>query len=375
MDFGFVFSILKRGNEMVEIKKEPIETSRINIKVVGVGNAGGNIISRIYGKIDGVQFVIFNTDANALKDAKGDIKIQIGEKTTQGRGSGKDPEKGKFAANEDKEKIAEVLKNTQIVFLIAGLGGGTGTGGTPVIAKIAKDLGALIISLVTTPFEFEGEKRMGNAKIGLENLEKSVDTLIHISNQKLYEIVDDKISLLEAFGKVDEIISRTISSISDLIYKPKLFDIDFADIYSVVENAGRGIVGHGYGSQDGRMEKAVQSIIDDPLIEKSDIMEAKNVLISITGSADLSLKEVGEAIKFIQQKITSPSILPGVAIDQNLKDEVKITLLATGIGKSTIERQIPLKSKKTIELPLEEKGLNLEDINTPTILRQKKERV
>jgi cell division protein FtsZ len=360
---------------MVEIKKEPVETSRINVKVVGVGNGGGNIVSRIYGKIDGVQFVIFNTDANALRDAKGDVKIQIGEKTTQGRGSGKDPEKGKYAASEDKEKIADVLKNTQIVFLIAGLGGGTGTGGTPIIAKIAKDLGALIISIVTTPFEFEGEKRMENAKIGLGSLEENVDTLIHISNQKLYEIIDEKVSLVDAFGKVDEIILRTISSISDLIYKPKLLDIDFADIYSIVEKAGRGIVGHGYGSQDGRMEKAVQSIIDDPLIEKSDIMEAKNVLISITGSPDLSLREVGEAIKYIQQRITSPSVLPGVAIDQNLNDEVKITLLATGIGKSTVQKQVPVKPKKTLELPLEEKSLDLEDISTPTILRQKKEKV
>ncbi|MCM8804462.1 MAG: cell division protein FtsZ [Candidatus Omnitrophica bacterium] len=362
---------------MVKLIEENQEIPMINIKVVGVGNGGGNIVSRIYGKIDGVQTVIFNTDANALKDAKGDIKIQIGEKTTQGRGSGKDPEKGKFAASEDKEKISEVLKNTQIIFLIAGLGGGTGTGSSPVIAKIAKDLGALIISLVTTPFEFEGERRMQNAKEGLENLVKNVDTLIHIPNQKLYEIVDEKLSLIEAFGKIDEIISRTVSSISDLIYKPKLLDIDFADIYSVVENAGKGIVGLGYGSGEGRMEKAVKSIIEDPLIEKIDIMEAKNVLISITGSSDLSLKEVGEAIRIIQSKITSPSILPGVATDPNLNDEVKITLLATGIGKTTTEIGKPTshKPKKTTELPLEDKNLDLGDINIPPILRQKKEKV
>lgn len=253
---------------MVTLTKETIEKSEINIKMVGVGNGGGKIVSRLYGKIEGVQFVIFNTESNALKDIKGDIKVQIGERTTQGRGTGKDLEKGKFAAIEDKEKITEVLKNTQIIFLVACLGGGTGTGATPIIAKIAKDLGALTIALVTSPFELEGEKMMENARVGLENLVKSVDTLIHIPNQKLYEIVDEKLPLIDAFGKIDEIILGTISSISDLIYKPKLLDIDLADIYSVFENAGKGIVGIGYGKGEGRMEKAVQDIIEDQLIEK-----------------------------------------------------------------------------------------------------------
>ncbi|MCM8833549.1 MAG: cell division protein FtsZ [Candidatus Omnitrophica bacterium] len=347
---------------MVKIIEEPIVSSNISIKVVGIGNAGGNIVSRIYKKIDDVQFVIFNTEANALKNAKSDIKIQIGEKTTQGKGAGKDPEKGRFAASEDKEKIAEALKNTQIIFLIAGLGGGTGTGGTPVIAKIAKDLGAIAISLVTTPFEWEGEMRNKYAQEGIENLLKNVDTLIHISNQKLYEITDEKTPLEEAFGKIDEIILRTISSISDLIYKPKLIDIDFADIYSVVENAGRGIVGIGYGKGERRMEKAVQSTIDNPLIEKSEIMEAKNILISITGSPDLTLREVGEAVNIIQSKISSPSRVLGVATDQNLTDEVKITLLATGIGKlSPSQEKITIKKEE--ELPLEKEETDF--INEP----------
>lgn len=363
---------------MVTLTKETIEKSEINIKMVGVGNGGGKIVSRLYGKIEGVQFVIFNTESNALKDIKGDIKVQIGERTTQGRGTGKDLEKGKFAAIEDKEKITEVLKNTQIIFLVACLGGGTGTGATPIIAKIAKDLGALTIALVTSPFELEGEKMMENARVGLENLVKSVDTLIHIPNQKLYEIVDEKLPLIDAFGKIDEIILGTISSISDLIYKPKLLDIDLADIYSVFENAGKGIVGIGYGKGEGRMEKAVQDIIEDRLIEKKDIMEARNVLMSITGSSDLSLKEVGEAINIIQTRITSPSILLGVATDVNLNNEVKLTLFATGIGKSTLEtgKHILTKPKKQVELPLEEKKtdeLNLDDIiSTPTFERKQK---
>jgi len=366
--------VLLKGGKMVKvIMNEPIEHSNINIKVVGVGNGGGNIVSRIYDKINGVQFIIFNTDANALKNAKADFKIQIGEKTTQGKGAGKDPEKGRFAASEDKEKISEVLRNTQILFLIAGLGGGTGTGGAPVIAKIAKDLGALTISLVTTPFEFEGEERNQYAKEGLENFLKNVDTLIHISNQKLFETIDEKTSIKEAFGKIDEIILRTVSSISDLIYKPKLLDIDFADIYSMVENAGRGIVGLGYGKGEGRMEKSVKETIEDPLIEKSEIMEAKNILLSITGSPDLTLREIGEANNIIQSRISSPSKVLGVAIDENLNDEVKITLLATGIGKKTIiekEKQTFTPGKKEEKLFGDKKEVE-KDIDEPTWLRKK----
>ncbi|MCS7179917.1 MAG: cell division protein FtsZ [bacterium] len=340
----------------------PIENSKtlstINIKAVGIGNAGGNILSRIYNKINGVQFVIFNTDAFALQNAKGDIKIQIGEKTTKGTGTGKDPEKGRFAASEDKEKIAEALKNTQILFLVAGLGGGTGTGGAPVIAKIAKDLGAIVISLVTTPFDLEGEKIKQYANEGLEILLKNVDTLIHISNQKLYEIVEDKTSCEKAFEKIDEIIMNTISSLSDLIYKPKLLDIDLANICSVVENAGRGIVGIGSGKGEGRIEQAVKSTIENPLIEKSEIMEAKNILISIIGSPDLTLKEFREGVSLIQSRISSPSTFLGLATDPNLTDEVKITLLATGIGKSPtpVEKPYtpyPSKPKKSEELPLD----------------------
>jgi len=350
------------------------EGSIINIKVVGVGNAGSNIVSRISGKIKGVTSVVFNTDANALKYSKADIKRQIGEKTTQGRGTGRDPEKGKFAANEDAEKIKEVLKNSNFVFLIAGLGGGTGTGGSPVVAKLAKDLGAIVISLVTTPFDFEGDKRIKHAKTGLETLEKSVDTLIHIPNQRLYDFVDDKVIITEAFEKVDEIISRTVSSLSDLIYKPKILDIDFADICSIVANAGKGIVGLGSGKGPGRMQKAANSTIDDPLIEKNEIMEAKNILISITGSTNLTLKEVGEAMNLIQDRIASPSKVLGVAIDEELEDEVNITLLATGIG-SQLKAEPDNKKKPASAAKSDEELPNIEreeDLEKPAVMRKNK---
>lgn len=360
---------------MVKLIEEQDETGSINVKLVGVGNAGSNIISRIYGTIQGITFVAFNTDVNALKHAKADIKTQIGEKTTHGRGTGKDPEKGKFAANEDHEKIKEVLKNTDIVFLVAGLGGGTGTGSSPIIAKIAKDNG-IVISIVTTPFEFEGERRINHAKKGMEMLESNVDTLIHIPNQKIYELVDEKTSLQDAFTRVDEKISRTVSSITDLIYKQKFLDIDFTDICSIVENAGRGIVGLGYGKGKGRMETAARTTIDDPLIEKNEIMEAKNILISITGSSDLSLKEVGEAMNLIQARISCPSKVLGVTIDPKLEDEVHITLLATGIGGVKPKIESPFKKaapeKKPEELPLTTVEKEEDDIDIPPFLRKKK---
>jgi cell division protein FtsZ len=360
---------------MVKLIEEKDETGSINVKVVGVGNAGSNIISRIYEKIQGVTFVVFNTDANALKYSKADVKTQIGEKTTHGRGTGRDPEKGKFAANEDKERITEVLKNAHIIFLVAGLGGGTGTGSSPVIAKIAKDSGSIVISLVTTPFEFEGESRIEHAKKGIETLENNVDTLIHIPNQKIYEIVDEKITLQDAFAKVDDKISRTVSSITDLIYKQKFLDIDFADICSIVENAGRGIVGLGYGKGEGRMENSARTTIDDPLIEKSDIMESRNILISITGSKDLTLKEIGAAMNLIQTRISCPSKVLGVTIDPQLEDEVYITLLATGIGgrpRTEGPSRKSFQEKKPEELPLTREEKEDVDLDTPTFLRKKK---
>lgn len=354
------------------------EAYNINIKVVGVGNGGASIITNIYKKIENLQFIIINTDASNLKITNADVKILIGEKTTKGRGTGKDPEKGKFAAMEDKDKLAEALKNTQILFLIAALGGGTGTGSTPVIARIAKDLGAITIALVTTPFDFEGKKMKQIADDGKEVLLKSVDTLVLISKQKLYEVVDDKTSFATGFDKINEIVLNTISFISDLIYKPKLLDIDFADICSVIENAGRGIVGHGCGKGENRMREAVQNTIDNPLIEKSEIMEAKNILLSITGGSDLTLKEVGEAVETIQSRISSPSRFLGVSIDENLNNEVKMTLLATGIGKSPIEAEesaVYVDKPKTDEIFIDKPVEEDIDIAEPTWIRKNKGRM
>ncbi len=347
------------------IEENNVDT--IKIKVVGVGNAGGNIVSKICDKMEGIEFIIFNTDAQALKFSKADIKIQIGEKTTQGRGTGSDPEKGKFAANEDREKIAETLRGSQLIFMTMGLGGGTGTGSSPIIAKIAKDVGAVVIALAITPFSFEGKKREEQARKGLESLEKNVDTLIHIPNERLREIVDQQTTMIDAFKKVDEIIARGISSITDLIYRPRvLIPIDFADICSIIENSGRGILGLGHGKGEGKIQEAAHSAVDYPLLVKEEIMEAQKILISIVGSPDLSLTEIYEAMEIIEERIPSISRKLGVTVNENLKSEVQITLLATGIGKQKIKaKEIPVGSKDETQLPLEE-------IDIPPSLRGKK---
>ncbi len=342
----------RRDNTMVKVLDENTGNS-VKIRVVGVGNAGCSIISRIFDQIQGVDFYAINTDGGGLKFSRAHVKLHIGKKTTGGGGTGRDPEKGKFAANEDRAALEEVLKGSGIVFLTAGLGGGTGTGSSPVIARIAKDLQAIVIALVTTPFAFEGPRKMEQAKTGLEVLEKNVDTLIHISNERLAEIVEQSTAMSAALGKVDEIISRIISSIADLINKPHptLLDIDFADICAMVRDAGRGIVGLGYGQGENRIEKAARSAIEDPLLEKSEIMEAKKILISFTGSDDLTLYEVHEAMNIIQTRMSADAREVGVTLDPRLKNEVKVTLLATGLGKPYIEPKRTITSE-SLEAPL-----------------------
>ncbi len=359
---------------MVKMIEENYDSHDINIKVAGVGNAGGNIVSRIAGKALGITSISFNTDAVALKKTRTDLKIQLGARTTHGRGTGRDPEKGKFAANEDNESVKDALKNTDILFLVAGLGGGTGTGSSPVIAKMARDMGTIVIAITTTPFDFEGVKRVEYAKNGLDALQDKVDTLIHIPNQKLYDTVGDQVTFADAFDRVDEVIYRTVASIADLLNKQKLLDIDFADICSIVQSAGKGMVGLGHGKGEGRTEKAAVEAMENPLLEKSDMMESKNILISITGSPDFTMKEVGDAMRIIQSRISSPSIVLGISIDEDLDDEVKIMILATGIGGRTRPHQGTRPSAQESKKP-EEGQLPLDtDIDRPAYIRNNKKK-
>ncbi len=310
---------------------EETKVTPINIKVIGVGGGGGKIVERIAPTLEGLETIAIDTDVQALQHCSVSFKIQIGEKITQGiGGTGCDPEKGKYAAKEDQEKIKDMLKNAHIVFLVAGLGGGTGTGASPIIAKIAKDMGALVISTVTLPFNWE--KRTIQAEEGLLNLKADVDTLISISNERLQEIVSKDTPIKEAFGKVDQVVSRSILAVADLINKPThIMDLDFTDIKRVLQNGGRGIVGIGTAKGEGKAVNAIKAALDDPLLGEKGIKEAKNILVSIIGSYDLPLLDVSQAMKHINDVDYLNQVAFGLSLDDKLTDEVKITIIATGI--------------------------------------------
>lgn len=306
------------------------------IHVVGVGGGGGNAIeSMIVNQvIKGVDFVAVNTDAQVLLNNKAPIKIQIGEKLTKGLGSGADPEIGRQAAEESKEKIKEVLIDSDMVFITAGMGGGTGTGASPIIAEIAREVGALSVAVITKPFLFEGTKRMVVAEEGLEALKDKVDTLIVIPNQKLLDIVDKKMTLLEAFSVADSVLGQGVQGISDLITAPGLINVDFADVRTIMTGAGSALMGMGIGSGENRAQIAARSAVSSPLLDIS-IEGAKGILFNITGGKDLTMNEVNQAAEIISGSADADAnIIFGTVIDENLVDQVKITVLATGFDEA-----------------------------------------
>lgn len=319
----------------------PQNSNFAKIRVVGVGGGGGNALeSMITGaQIQGVDFIAVNTDAQALLLNHAGTKVQIGEKLTKGLGSGGDPEMGRQAAEESVEKLKDILNGSDMVFLAAGMGGGTGTGAVPVIAKVAKELGALTIAVVTKPFTFEGTRRMVNAEDGIENLRDKVDTLIVIPNQRILDVVDKKVSLLEAFRVADSVLSQGVQGISDLITLPGLINVDFADVRSIMTNAGSALMGIGTGQGDNRAQTAARSAVSSPLLEIS--MEgARGVLFNITGGADLSMSEVDEAAKIIAEAADpDANIIFGTTIDENMKDQIKITVIATGFDPMKVQMQ------------------------------------
>jgi len=319
---------------MVLIKPEINQFAKI--KVVGIGGGGGNAVNSmiVNQKIKGVEFVAINTDAQALLNSKADIKLQIGENITRGLGSGADPEIGRQATEESKEKIKELFVDTDMVFLTCGMGGGTGTGGSPIIAQLAKEAGALTVSVVTKPFAFEGTRRMVVAEDGLEELKDKVDTLIVIPNQRLLDIVDKKMTLLEAFKVADSVLGQAVQGIADIITTPGLINVDFADVKSVMNNAGSALMGIGTGSGENRAAKAAREAIASPLLEIS--MEgARGVLFNIVGGPDMTMAEVNEAAKIITDAADADAnIIFGATIDEEMSDQLKITVIATGFDES-----------------------------------------
>jgi cell division protein FtsZ len=322
---------------MAEIKPD-IETFA-KIKVVGVGGSGGNVISRmIDSKIKGVEFVAINTDAQALHHSKAAEKIHIGKNLTKGLGAGMNPEIGRQAAEENRDEIQEVLKGADMVFVACGLGGGTGTGAAPIVAETAKELGALTIGVVTKPFAFEGAQRRSIAAEGLESLRERVDSLITIPNDRLLSIIDKKTSLINAFRIVDDVLRQGVQGISDLITKPGIVNVDFADVRAILEDSGSALMGIGIASGDNRAEEAAKAAINSPLLELS-IDGAKGVLINISGSADLGMLEINEAANIITENIdpNAKVIFGAVVDDQIRKGEIQITVVATGFDADRVK--------------------------------------
>ena len=307
------------------------------IKVIGVGGGGNNAINSMISEesINGVDFVSINTDSQALLNSLATVKIQIGEKLTKGLGAGGNPQTGQKAAEESRERIKEVLTGTDMVFITGGMGGGTCTGAAPIIAQIAKkELGILTIAVVTKPFLFEGTRRMTNAEEGISQLRNNVDTLIVIPNQKVMEVVNDKSTLLEAFKIADSVLNKGTKAIADLITVPGLINLDFADIKTVMSNAGSALMGVGEAEGENRAKKAVEAAIDSPLVEAT-IEGARGVLINVTGGPDLTMSEIEESAKDITQRAApDANIIFGATIDNDLKGKIKISVIATGFDNT-----------------------------------------
>lgn len=301
------------------------------IKVIGVGGGGNNAVNRmIEHGVEGVEFISVNTDAQALHMSKAEHTMQIGGKLTRGLGAGANPEVGKKAAEESKEQIEELLKGADMVFVTAGKGGGTGTGAAPVIAQIAKDLGALTVGVVTRPFSFEGAKRTRQAKEGIEALKESVDTLIVIPNDRLLEIVDKNTPMLEAFREADNVLRQGVQGISDLIAKPGLINVDFADVKTIMSDKGSALMGIGVANGENRATEAAKKAISSPLLETS-IDGAQGILMNISGGENLSLFEVQEAAALVTSAAdTEVNVIFGSVINENLKDDIVVTVIATG---------------------------------------------
>lgn len=306
------------------------------IKVVGVGGGGGNALNSMINSntISGVDFIAVNTDAQVLLTNLASTKVQIGDNLTRGLGSGGNPEVGSQAAEESREKLKELLIDSDMVFITAGMGGGTGTGAAPLIAEVSKEQGALTVAIVTKPFAFEGARRMVNAEEGIEKLKEKVDTLIVIPNQRLLDVVDRKMTLLEAFRVADSVLTQGVQGISDIITVPGLINVDFADVKSVMKDAGSALMGIGTGVGDNRAQMAARGAISSPLLEVS-IDGAKGVLFNITGGPDMTMTEVDEAAKIISEATDADAnIIFGAAIDEKLIDQMRITVIATGFNET-----------------------------------------
>lgn len=339
------------------------------IKVVGVGGGGNNAVNRmITAGLKGVEFVAINTDAQALHMSKAETRMQVGTKLTKGLGAGANPEIGKKAAEESREELVQALKGADMVFVTSGMGGGTGTGAAPVVAEVAKELGALTVGVVTRPFTFEGKKRATQAELGISELKQKVDTLIVIPNDRLLQVVDKHTSINDAFKIADDVLRQGVQGISDLIAIPGLINLDFADVKTIMVNTGSALMGIGHGSGEKRAADAAKAAISSPLLETS-IEGAKGVLLNISGGNNLGLYEVNEAAEIISAAADpEANIIFGAVVDEKLGEEIRVTVIATGFD----QRPTPEKNKeKKNNDGFSFKSFESDDLDIPAFLRRK----
>jgi cell division protein FtsZ len=375
---------IRSGSIVFDESEQPI--SGASIKVVGIGGGGGNAINRmIEAGIQGVQFLVANTDLQSLKASQASVKLQIGEKLTRGLGVGGDPEKGRQSALEDTEKIIEALEGADMVFITAGLGGGTGTGAGPIIASLATELGALTVAVVTKPFRFEGRRRQRQAEQGLNELRECVDTVITIPNERLLNAVPKGTRFQESFRLVDDVLLQAVQGISDIITVPGLINVDFADVKAIMEGMGIALMGTGSATGENRAIEATQRAISSPLLEEASIEGAKGLLVNVSGGADLTLFEVNEAMSIIHDSADpDANIIFGAVLDERLTNEMKITVIATGFDKAVAAVESPRAfaasqpavSEGRVTGPIGIPGsvgdpLRREDINVPAFIRKK----
>ena len=365
---------------MKEYEEETMMDGAATIKVIGVGGAGNNAVNRmIEAGIKGVDFIAVNTDRQALQKSKASAKIQIGEKITRGLGAGANPDIGAQSAEENKSEIAETLRGADMVFVTAGMGGGTGTGAAPIVAQSAKEMGILTIGVVTKPFTFEGKKRLSQAERGIESLKGKVDALVVIPNDKLLQIIDRKTSIIEAFKMADDVLRQGVQGISDLIAVPGLVNLDFADVKTIMKDTGMAHMGIGRASGENRAEDAAKQATESPLLETS-IEGARGVIINITGGPDLGLHEVNTAAELVQRSVDpEANIIFGAVIDPDMKDEIVITVIATEFEKEKNMPNMNVDSlvskawdKKVSSIPTSsDNSSNSNDLDIPSFLRKK----
>jgi cell division protein FtsZ len=351
--------------ELTEVCNE----NSAKIKVIGVGGGGGNAVNTMISySLRGVDFMIANTDVQALGASNSPIKLQIGAETTKGLGAGSNPDVGKKSALESRDQLRQYLEGADMIFVTAGLGGGTGTGAAPVIAEIARECNALTVAVVTKPFQFEGKKRNMQAEEGIALLRDNVDTLIVVPNQRLLSLGGRNLSLLEAFKKADDILYQAVKGISDLIIVPGLINLDFADVKNIMSNMGMALMGTGVASGENRAVEAAQRAISSPLLEDNTIQGAHGILLSITGGPDMSLYEVNEASSLIQAEAhEDANIIFGTVIDENMGDEIRITVIATGF-------EDVMKKKQASANVTHLSGFRREDLSTPAFMRKERTR-